>query len=132
ELWKNNGFLEVLELALSAMQNCVCAAAEHKDGCYRCLYAYQESRYLPHISRSEAIALFENIVAKKARLQDVHTLSNAAVDEVLESELERLFVDRLAGEAEGNRWAWERSMTGGKSAWRLQTSNSAWLFVAQV
>ena len=132
DLWKRDGILEVLERARDAMQTCRCAEDEKKDGCYRCLYAYQQSHDIPLISRARAIALIDAILAARSELKDTDTLSHASVDDLTESELERRFLAELQARAELPGVSWTPIQQGGKSCHVLKTPNSEWLVEPQV
>ncbi len=133
DLWKRDGILDVLERARDAMQTCRCAEDEKKDGCYRCVYAYQQSRDIPFISRSRAVETIDSILAARGELKDVDTLSDAPIDDLTESELERKFLAALQARADvpGVR-TWTPTQYGGKSCHVLKTPNSEWLIEPQV
>lgn len=132
DLWKSDGVLEVLERARDAMQTCRCAEDETKDGCYRCVYAYQQSHEIPHISRARAIALIDAILASRGELKDETTLSDAPMDDLTESELERKFLKVLEERALAGAYTWTPTQQGGKPCHVLKTPNSEWLVEPQV
>jgi DEAD/DEAH box helicase domain-containing protein len=131
ELWKTNGFLEVLALALRALQTCSYCLRHGRDGCYRCLFAYQEQRFLPHLSRQTAIALLDKVLAAQGALQKVETLSHASLDQVLESELEQRFVEALASIGAQPGWQWQTVPRGGKPCYALEGPEASWLIEPQ-
>jgi DEAD/DEAH box helicase domain-containing protein len=133
DLWKRDGILDVLERARDAMQTCRCAEDERKDGCYRCLYAYQQSHDIPLISRARAIETIDAILAARADFRHVDTLSEARIDDLTESELERKFLAALQAHAEvPGLQSWTPTQYGGKSCHVLKTPNSEWLIEPQV
>ena len=133
DLWKHDGVLDVLQRARDAMQTCRCAEDPLKDGCYRCLYAYQQSHEIPFISRSRAIATIDAILAVRGELRDMNTLSNASIDDLTESELERKFLSTLQARADvPGIMTWTPTQYGGKSCHLLKTPNSEWLIEPQV
>jgi DEAD/DEAH box helicase domain-containing protein len=132
DLWKQDGILDVLELARDAMQTCRCAREADKDGCYRCLYAYQQSHEIPHISRTRAVEAIEAFLAARSELEDVNTLSEAPVDDLTESELERKFLRLLEERANMPGHSFLPMQHGGKSCHVLTTPNSRWLIEPQV
>ncbi|MEN9577764.1 MAG: hypothetical protein RJA70_773 [Pseudomonadota bacterium] len=133
DLWKRDGILDVLERARDAMQTCRCAEDEKKDGCYRCVYAYQHSRDIPAISRARAIATIDAILAARGELKDVETLSDAPIDDLTESELERKFLAALQERAVvPGVQTWTPTHYGGKACHVLKTPNSEWLIEPQV
>jgi len=133
DLWKHDGILDVLEKARDAMQSCRCAEDEKKDGCYRCVYAYQQSHEIPLISRAKAIATIDLVLAARGDLRGVETLSDAPIDDLTESELERKFLLALQARADvpGVR-SWTPTQYGGKPCHVLKTPNSEWLIEPQV
>lgn len=132
DLWKGDGILDVLDRAREAMQTCRCAKDEKKDGCYRCLYAYQQSHELPQISRARAIEVIDAILAARVDLQTVDTLSEASVDDLTESELERRFLAELQARTSLPGVTWTPTQYGGKPCHVLKTPNSEWLIEPQV
>lgn len=132
DLWKHDGILDVLERARDAMQTCRCAQDETKDGCYRCLFAYQQSHEISYVSRVQAIRSIDAILAARGDLQDVDTLSNAPIDSLTESELERKFLAALQARADLPGHAWTPTQQGGKPCHVLKTPNSEWLIEPQV
>lgn len=131
ELWKTGGFLDVLAQALAALQTCSYCLRHGRDGCYRCIFAYQEQRFLPHISRQTAIGLLDKVVGAKGSLQRAETLSNARLDQVLESELEQRFVQALAKLGAQPGWRWQTLPRGGKECYTLEAPGAAWLIEPQ-
>ncbi|MBM3271609.1 MAG: DUF1998 domain-containing protein, partial [Candidatus Sericytochromatia bacterium] len=137
ELWKrsgsNEGFMEVLQLALDALRACPCRLDPGKDGCYRCLYAYQAQRELPLTSRNLAIELLSSVIARAGDLRNVATLSAISLDSRIESELEQKFLDALRQKAASTPgWGSEEVPRGGKRCWRLQIGQWSWLVEPQV
>jgi len=93
--------MDLLSYALHRLNTCSCnqsdpsPSARPKDGCYRCLFAYRNSYDMPKTSREKAKLLLSEIVSRKHLLKDVDTLSSVEVSALLDSELERLFLQRL-------------------------------------
>jgi DEAD/DEAH box helicase domain-containing protein len=133
ELWRSANFMDVLQLALTALQSCQCQKEENKDGCYRCLYAYQRQRELELISSQKAQETLTEILSKSKELQDIHTLSEVSLDTRLESELEDKFVAALAQRAgETKDCLWREIVQGGEVRWRLNVDGREWEIQAQV
>ena len=107
ELWKAGKLLDLMELSLQAMRTCPCAADPNRDGCYRCIFAYQDAWQLPNISRREAVHLFERILGHRHAEKEQVTLSQVSVVSVLESELEARFVEALKTRALERKWSWK-------------------------
>jgi len=93
--------MDLLSKALNRLNTCSCNQsdpapnARPKDGCYRCLFAYRNSYDMPKTSREKAKILLGDIVSRKHLLKQVDTLSSVKVSALLDSELERLFLQRL-------------------------------------
>ncbi|HVS12136.1 MAG TPA: DEAD/DEAH box helicase [Planctomycetota bacterium] len=143
QLWQEDVFFDVLQGALRALESCVCqrtdaegAAGAVRDGCYRCLYAFQVQRELPHISSREAQRMLREVLGKRAELEDVMTLSEVSIEALVESELELYFLESLEGWAQRTPGArWEQGIAGGKPRWTLTLPGEearAWDIVGQV
>ena len=133
ELARPEQLREVFTRALDAMQSCRCRDDEQKDGCYRCLLAYQPQRDLQHISQQSAIEQFEAIVANWGQLEPVKTLSEVQLDAKLESELEERFVLSLAAKAASTEGAsWETTTHHGDRCWLLTLGAFVWRVEPQV
>lgn len=85
----------MLRAAYDHLQNCACNQTD-QDGCYRCLFAYRESRNLELISRKAAAELVGQILAKANELEVVDQLNPTDLNSLYESELEKRFVEALA------------------------------------
>lgn len=125
---------EVLERAKDALEGCPRCREHELDGCYRCLFAFESQRDLPHLSSRVAREMIEEILAARDGLESVRTLSDVRLDERLDSELERLFLDRLHKVARGRHgWgALEEDNDRGKAVWRLRAGERRWIVEPQV
>jgi len=88
--------LGVLRTARDDLHACPCAEEENKDGCYRCLLAYRDSRHMEKISRKEAERLLNRILDTADSLVEVDGLERIDINALLESELEHRFIETLA------------------------------------
>jgi DEAD/DEAH box helicase domain-containing protein len=132
ELWRSANFMDVLQLALTSLQSCECQKQEGKDGCYRCLYAYQRQRELELISSRLAQEVLTQILSKASELKDIQTLSEVSLDSRLESELEEKFIAALAERAkEQKNCAWREIVQGGEVRWKLNIEGREWEIQAQ-
>jgi DEAD/DEAH box helicase domain-containing protein len=133
ELAQEDNFFSVLEQALEALTTCVCQTTTDRDGCYRCLYAYQSQRELPLVSSKEAQSILRAILDKRDQLKTVQTLSQASLDDKLESELELRFLHALRERAAEERdWGWGEQVKGGELRWLLRIGEELWEIRAQV
>ena len=133
ELWEGEHFLSVLEQALAALRACQCQRTSDHDGCYRCLYAYQNQRELELISSREAQAMLSEILDRRDKLVNVRTLSEVSLEAKLESELEVKFIEALrAHPTEASGFTWEEKVKGGEIRWLLGAQSQVWEIRAQV
>ena len=106
-----------------------------RDGCYRCVYAYQRQHELVDVSREEGIQLLGRILADWQKLRPVPTLGQLGPsDELLESELEEQFIAALKQWAENGGHSWEKTLRDGRYAYLLRFSEQQrqWLIAPQV
>lgn len=139
-LWKqeattgSSGLLGVLQLAYDAMRACECRQQPERDGCYRCVLAYQSQRDLPFVSRRKALELLQPVLERRAEMKNVATLSEVSLDDRLESELEVRFRDALKEHAQKTPgMAWEETIHGGKLLWKIRFADGpTWQLEPQV
>lgn len=92
---------QVFQQALSVLQACECQTNPRADGCYRCIYAYQNQRDMDKLSRVESIGILNEILGAWDGLIEVEGLGNIDVgDSLLESELEQRFFRYLRDSAD--------------------------------
>ncbi len=119
--------MEVMQKALDILKACSCHRDVHKDGCYRCLYAYRSSHYLDKTSRDTAIELLSSILKYKDKLEKVENLSKVCINSLLDSELEARFLEALrrlnAGEL---RVSLDKHIVRGKPGYLLKIGKMAW------
>jgi DEAD/DEAH box helicase domain-containing protein len=87
--------LEILQRALDRMTSCACFHEPDKDGCYRCLFAYRNSREMSETSSALAIDLYTRILSHADQLQRIDALSDVSVSGLMDSVLEARFVEAL-------------------------------------
>jgi DEAD/DEAH box helicase domain-containing protein len=91
-----DNLMRVLDLARRQLVTCECVDDEDRDGCYRCILAYRDSRNMPTISRQGAAELLGEILALRDELEPIASLQSITTNVLIESELEQRFVDALA------------------------------------
>lgn len=127
ELWHGDHFRDVLELARRALEDCACQRRSPPgDGCYQCLFAYQQQRHLDQLSNREAREMLHEILQAWPTLQAEHTLSDVRLDTRLESELERFFLRELKARAEQEKWPWTEGVRGGELFWTVTVNGVSW------
>lgn len=125
--------LEVLELALQALNECVCNQDAEADGCYRCVYAYHNSYDRESISRRIAQKLLGEVVQRKASLKQVANLSGVQTgNQLFDSTLEKRFVEALRREHGGKRYSLTEVLFKGKPGYQLQADTRRWRVELQV
>jgi DEAD/DEAH box helicase domain-containing protein len=125
--------LEVLELALQALNECVCNQDADADGCYRCVYAYRNSHDREHISRHIAQKLLSEVVQHKAALKPVANLSGVQTgNQLFDSTLEKRFVETLRREHANKRYSLTEVLFKGKPGYQLQAERRRWRLELQV
>lgn len=125
--------LEVLELALQALNECVCNQDAEADGCYRCVYAYRNSYDRESISRRIAQKLLGEVVQHKTSLKQVANLSGVQTgNQLFDSTLEKRFVEALRREHGGKRYSLTEVLFKGKPGYQLQAEARRWRVELQV
>jgi DEAD/DEAH box helicase domain-containing protein len=87
--------MRVLDAARQTLIHCDCNDNEERDGCYRCILAYRDSRNMTTISRKAAVELLNDILALRDQLEPVESLGDISTNVLIESKLEQRFVDAL-------------------------------------
>lgn len=125
--------LEVLELALQALNDCVCNQDADADGCYRCVYAYRNSYDRESISRRLAQKLLSEVVQHKGALKPVANLAGVQTgNQLFDSTLEKRFVEALRREHGGKRYSLTEVLFKGKPGYQLQAEGRRWRLELQV
>ncbi|MEF8753223.1 MAG: DEAD/DEAH box helicase [Accumulibacter sp.] len=125
--------LEVFELALQALNECVCNQDADADGCYHCVYAYHNSYDREHISRRIAQKLLSEVMQHKAALKPVANLSGVQTgNHLFDSTLEKRFVEALRREHAGKRYGLTEVLFKGKPGYQLQAEGRRWRLELQV
>ncbi|WP_332408342.1 DUF1998 domain-containing protein [Vibrio metschnikovii] len=127
-----SNLLKLLKLALDHINQCECNL-EDKDGCYKCVYAYRDRGKMRAISRDHARKLLTTILDHKNELKLIKSLSDISINTMLESELERLFVDTLQQSTQ--EFVVSKDFVHGKAGWSVSSKLSksvSWHLVPQV
>ncbi|HEX3020104.1 MAG TPA: DEAD/DEAH box helicase [Chitinispirillaceae bacterium] len=124
---------DVLRESLNHLLTCTCSRIPDSDGCYRCLYRYKNANVMELISRREAIKLLQDILKYEDRLKQVSSLSSISMNPVLESELERFFIDALQKRISGSGTLQFKPVTiNGKTGYRIIGKDYTWQLEPQV
>ena len=95
-----DALMQVLSMSRDALTSCSCNEDPDKDGCYHCLFAFRTTKNVGSISRNRAVKILDEILNPDNEVTSVSTVSDILPNNLLESELERKFVDAL-GTAKG-------------------------------
>ncbi len=107
----------VLEVATKEIGACDCS-----DGCYRCIYAYKNNFDRPLISKRKALEIIEQILASKASISKISSVSEVNSDTLSESVLEELFMAKLKGLSIN----WKREITRrGRDGFRFELQDES-------
>lgn len=127
-----DNLLSLLTMALDVIEHCACVS-QGKDGCYHCVYAYRDRSKMRSISREHARKLLRAIIDNKEKLVSIKSVSDIDIDGVVESELERLFIETLKGLAK--EFVVTKEFYHNRSAWFIASKlnpASSWHLVPQV
>jgi DEAD/DEAH box helicase domain-containing protein len=115
------------------MRDCDCAEGEQqKDGCYKCVLAYQQSRNLANISRREGLQRFGQVLEQWKHIAPCSTLSEVDASAAVESELEMKFLEALRSRVLADQGRWETSFHRGKECYEVVLGEHRWRVVPQV
>ncbi|MFB6371877.1 MAG: Zn-binding domain-containing protein [Bradymonadaceae bacterium] len=123
-------FETLLGEALRAMKTCGCV-----DGCYECVYAYQNQWELDTISKGRAIRLLDEVLDDWSNLTGEASLSDVSLDAREESELELRFVDALRTRVDQSEsfenGSFDEIAVDGERAYRLTVGGRIWKVLPQ-
>lgn len=125
--------LEVFDIALQALNSCSCNQNADTDGCYRCVYRYHNSHDRKSISRRTAQKLLGEVMQYKGALKPVTHLADAQpANQLLDSMLEKRFVEALRREHEGEKFKLSELLFKGKAGYQIQAGSRRWRMELQV
>lgn len=129
DLRRSDALLDVLETALTGLSACECYP--EKDGCYRCLFAFQGQRELELTSSKRAQEILTEILAHRAEIADIGTLSDVSLDSKEDSELE-VYFRRALERRVSQKGEWHEVIRRGEKRWDLRIGQMHWEMQAQV
>lgn len=125
--------LEVFDIALQALNSCACNQNADTDGCYRCVYRYHNSHDRKSISRRTAQKLLGEVVQHKGSLKPVtHLADSKPGNQLLDSVLEKRFVEVLRRECQGETFKLSELLFKGKAGYQVQAGSRRWRMELQV
>lgn len=122
-----NTFMRVLEKAKEALTGCSCAKDPMLDGCYQCIKAYRFRFVHNQISRKTALRQIEIILEHRDSIEE-RSADDALINPLLESELERRFIESLR---QTDGFHLKPDLVDGKPGYLLKISDSAWKVIPQ-
>lgn len=126
---------DIFEEALAKLKSCTCASDPLKDGCYNCLYRYRNQNGRGAVSRQAAIRILEELVPRRKCLKKLKDSEGIAASTagLIESELEKRFVLRLASMAErlGGKLE-DATVRGYVKGWRVRLPGAFKLGAKQI
>lgn len=123
-----------MRAALEQIENCACFADPARDGCYRCLYAYRNSRDMDDTSAQTASELLRLILAGEGRLKKIQSLGEINISGLMDSVLEVRFLEalrRVAGK-DGRLATLRPAVVNQKPGWLFALGETEWLIEPQV
>lgn len=123
--WKN--FNQLLHIAYEEIKECGCQH-QGKDGCYRCIYSYQNQYLRQNLSREKAEKHFARIVSQCEGWESLpHGLTSVTnTGQIEESELEDRFIRSLKTLAKKETaWSFAEVNQDGKINYTLAYANSS-------
>ena len=124
----SDAFMRVLEKAKEALAGCSCAKDPMLDGCYQCIKAYRFRFVHNQISRTTALRQIELILENRNAIEE-RSPDEALINPLLESELERRFVESLR-QVDG--FHLNPEVVDGRPGYLLKVGDAAWKVVPQV
>jgi DEAD/DEAH box helicase domain-containing protein len=123
-----HAFMRVLEEARDNLIGCPCAKDPTLDGCYQCIKAYRFRFVHNQISRSTALHQIEIILANRDAIEE-RSPDEALINPLLESELERRFIEALR---QTDGFHLNPEVVDGRPGYLLKIGNAAWKVIPQV
>ena len=123
----SDAFIRVLEKARTALVDCTCAKDPALDGCYQCIKAYRFRFVHNQISRSTALRQIDLILENRSAIEE-RSPDEALINPLLESELERRFIEALR-QTDGFQLSPE--LVEGRPGYLLRVATSAWKVIPQ-
>lgn len=124
----SDAFIRVLEKARAALADCTCAKDLSLDGCYQCIKAYRFRFVHNQISRSTALRQIDLILENRSAIEE-RSPDEALINPLLESELERRFIESLR-QTDGFHITPE--IVEGRPGYLLKVADAAWRIIPQM
>ncbi len=117
---------DVMRQALRKFEGCACWNSE-RDGCYRCLLGYRNSRDMDDTSARTAADLLRRILKEAEHVKQIASLSAVSISGLLDSLLELRFLEALRQVSRDGRSAvLKAAIVAGKSGYLFELGNRSW------
>ncbi len=127
KLFDPKNFTDILIKAYQAIRDCTCQHTG-KDGCYRCIFTYENQFIQSGLSRTKAESIFKKIVDKSAGWErwnnGIRSITNSG--QVEESELEERFIRcirRFIEKQDSDGFAFESVIQDGVINYKIKLTN---------
>ena len=119
--------MDILRRSLDLLTTCTCNHKVEQDGCYRCLFAYRNSRDMSETSRSAAVDILTPILAHAGKLEPIDALSSVSVNGMMDSVLEARFIEALRRLGTADRPVQvEKALVRNKPGFRVNIGGVVW------
>jgi DEAD/DEAH box helicase domain-containing protein len=95
------GVLEILARAREGIRRCRCRREARSDGCYACVFGYEDRFSRPHVKATLALEMLDEILGVERAWERVGTLGDVEIVDKAESDLERRFLAELGEKRDG-------------------------------
>lgn len=124
--------MDILQKALDEIKACSCIS-KGKKGCYKCLFAYKQSRFIGEISNQVAIEMLSGILKNRDKLKAIKSINDIPVNSLFDSELERKFIEALSRSSKAKRKILvSQQIVKGKPGYKLEIGDRIWEIEPQV
>lgn len=124
---------EAMELALKRIEGCVCWNDPDRDGCYRCLFGYRNSRDMDDTSARVASGILRRILDAQGSLKRIESLGEVSITSLVDSLLEARFIEALSRiQHKGTAAKIRTAIVNQKPGYLLTVGTMEWLVEPQV
>lgn len=125
--------MDIFQKALDAVKSCSCYSDDKKDGCYKCLFAYKQSRHIGQISSKAAVEMLSEILKNRHKIKEIKSINDIKINALFDSELEKRFIEALGRSSSANRTVeLNHQIVNGKPGYSLKINDVYWEVEPQV
>ena len=125
---------EAMQQAVDRIEGCECWNDPDRDGCYRCLFAYRNSRDMADTSARFASDLLRSLLDRRGTLRTIRSLGEISISGLLDSVLELRFVEALrrVTSKDGRQARLRAALINQKPGYRWSLGDAEWVVEPQV